>query len=189
MGASFIGLLPHVIESLSPRLVLLSTLGGLIAFFIIEKVLRIPHYHAHRGSHHSGDDHKNEARPAAIMILIGDALHNFVDGILIATAFSTSVSLGVVTSFAVVAHEIPQELGDFVVLLEGGMSPKKAYGLYFLSVLTTLIGALMAYQLHSSFANYVPFILAIAASSFLHIATVDLTPILPINLPARPLSK
>jgi zinc and cadmium transporter len=147
-------------------------------FFILEKIIRIPHGHAHSAGHTHTAEHQNHIRPAGILILIGDAFHNFVDGILIATAFLISVPLGVVTSIAVIAHEVPQELGDFVILLESGMSRMKAYWANFASSLTTLLGALLTLWVRSDIEVYAPYLMAIAASSFLYIATVDLSPIL-----------
>jgi zinc and cadmium transporter len=168
LGACFLGLLPHAVEHVSPARVLQTTLAGLVLFFLIEKLLRLPHVHAHRAGR----------QPAAALILIGDALHNFVDGILIATSFFVSVPLGVVTSFAVIAHEVPQELGDFVVLLEGGMERRRAYALNFLASLTTLAGALAALWFRGAVEAFVPYVLSVAAASFLHVTMVDLSPVL-----------
>ncbi|MCM0606566.1 MAG: ZIP family metal transporter [Xanthomonadaceae bacterium] len=147
-------------------------------FFILEKALRFPHLHAHTAGHRQCEENQKNVLPSAPLILIGDALHNFVDGVLIATAFSVSVPLGITTSFAVIAHEIPQELGDFVILIESGMERWKAYWMNFLSALGTLVGALCTVWLGASIERFVPYILAISAASFLHIATVDLAPVL-----------
>lgn len=140
--------------------------------------MRIPHRHAHTAGHQHASTQNEHVRPAAILILIGDGFHNFVDGVLIATAFGFSISLGIVTALAVVAHEIPQELGDFVILIESGMGRMKAYWANFASALTTVVGALLTFWFRDAVEYYSPFIIAVAASSFLYIATVDLAPIL-----------
>jgi zinc and cadmium transporter len=179
LGAVFIGLLPEAIEQQEAAgPVLLTVLIGLFGFFILEKVLRLPHAHGHAGQDHSREHTHHASVPTGALILTGDAFHNFVDGIVIAAAFSASVPLGIVTSLAVIAHEIPQELGDFVILLESGWTSKKAYWWNFISALTTIPGAVIGYLALQSIGPRVPFLLAIAASSFLYIATVDLAPIL-----------
>jgi zinc and cadmium transporter len=152
-------------------------LAGLIGFFLVEKILRLPHIHGHAAEdNHAGNGHP--VQPAGLLILIGDGFHNLVDGIVIATAFSVSVQLGVLTSLAVVAHEVPQELGDFTILLESGWNPRKAYWMNFLSALATVPGALLGYLAIQAIEPHIPYLLAIAAASFLYIATVDLAPIL-----------
>lgn len=176
LGAVFLVLLPHAAERIPPAAVFRATLAGLLVFFILEKIMRIPH--AHAAGHRSTDARHREVQPAAPLILIGDALHNFVDGVIIATAFLVSIPFGVMASFAVIAHEVPQELGDFVILLEGGMDRVRAYWLNFFASLTTVAGAFAAYWFRDSVEAYVPYILAVSAASFLHIATIDLAPIL-----------
>ena len=112
------------------------------------------------------------------MILVGDAFHNFVDGVVIATAFSSSITLGVLTSLAVIAHEIPQELGDFVILIESGWQRWTAYWANFLSSLATFAGAILAYFALGFIAPRIPYFLTISAASFLYIGMVDIAPIL-----------
>ncbi|MDH5436556.1 MAG: ZIP family metal transporter, partial [Gammaproteobacteria bacterium] len=109
-------------------------------------------------------------------ILIGDAMHNFVDGILIAAAFMTDIDLGIVTALAVATHEIPQEVGDFAVLLHSGFSRGKALFYNLLSSLATLVGGILAYYSLSGAEHLVPYILAVAAASFIYIAVADLIP-------------
>jgi zinc and cadmium transporter len=181
LGATFLGLLPEAIETIDSQTALQVVLVGFISFFILEKILRLPHQHAHSAGHrHSGSsDLNNEHRhPVGILILVGDGFHNFVDGVLIATAFLVSIPLGVITTLAVVVHEIPQELGDFVILIESGMQKMKAYWWNFASALTTVLGAVLTLWLHGSIESYIPYIIALSASSFLYIAAVDLSPIL-----------
>lgn len=172
LGAVFIGLLPAALDQASSHTILKITLAGFVGFFVLEKILRLPHRHAQNSA-----DHK-EVHPAATLILLGDGLHNFIDGVLITTSFFVSIPLGIVTSFAVIAHEIPQELGDFVILLESGMERKLAYWLNFISSLGTIVGAVLTYWMRETIEPHLPYVLAISASSFLYIAAVDLAPML-----------
>jgi zinc and cadmium transporter len=154
-------------------------LAGLFGFFMLERFLRLPHAHGHAGERHEHEsEHDHGPQPAGTMILIGDAFHNFVDGVVIATAFSSSISLGVLTSLAVIAHEVPQELGDFVILLESGWKRWTAYWANFASSLATVAGALVAYFALGFIAPRTPLFLTISAASFLYVGMVDLAPIL-----------
>lgn len=178
LGATFIGLLPEAMAQKAPRNVGLIMLAGLFGFFMLERFLRLPHAHGHAGEQHEHESEHHGPQPAGTMILIGDAFHNFVDGVVIATAFSSSISLGVLTSLAVIAHEVPQELGDFVILLESGWKRWTAYWANFLSSLATVAGALVAYFALGFIAPRTPLFLTISAASFLYVGMVDLAPIL-----------
>ncbi|HSF24200.1 MAG TPA: ZIP family metal transporter [Blastocatellia bacterium] len=178
LGATFLGLIPEAIEHHPAKPVLLVILAGLFGFFLVEKILRLPHIHGHASEHRDHEREPHTLQPAGFLILVGDAFHNFVDGIVIATAFSVSIQLGVLTSLAVIAHEVPQELGDFTILLQSGWSPRRAYWMNSLSALATLPGALLGYLALHTIEPHIPYLLAIAAASFLYIATVDLAPIL-----------
>lgn len=178
LSAAFMGLIPEAIEHHQAKPILVVILAGLFGFFFLEKILRLPHIHGHVAEQHDHADERHTIHPAAFIILVGDAFHNFVDGIVIATSFSVSVQLGVLTSLAVVAHEVPQELGDFTILLQSGWSARKAYWMNLLSALATLPGALLGYVALQAIEPHIPYLLAIAAASFLYIATVDLAPIL-----------
>jgi zinc and cadmium transporter len=163
-------------------------LTGILVFFVLEKLLiwRHCHYgsceahgedheHEHAGhSHGHGGDHG--AKPTAVLIILGDGIHNFVDGILIAAAFLTDIQLGIVTSLAVAAHEIPQEVGDFAILLESGYSKRKALIYNILASLATVLGGVLAYYNLKDLHANLPYFLAIAASSFIYIAVADLIP-------------
>ena len=178
MGATFIGLLPGALVENTPRQVGLIMLLGLLGFFLLEKFLRLPHAHGrtiHAGEH-PGSSHG--AHPAGTMILIGDAFHNFVDGAVIAVAFSSSIPLGILGSLAVIAHEVPQELGDFVILIESGWQRWTAYWANFLSSLTTFAGALIAYFAFEFIVPRISMFLTLSAASFLYVGMVDLAPIL-----------
>lgn len=186
LGASFLGLLPHAIEhtyAVDAHEIGLTLLLGLLLFFVLEKMVLWRHCHSHHGDehipeldrpdHHGGHHHAAAAGP---LILIGDTIHNFVDGILIAAAFMTDIHLGIVTALAIAAHEIPQELGDFVILLHSGFSRRKALYFNILSGLGTVAGALLAYFTLADMQHLLPYILVIAASSFIYVAVADLIP-------------
>ncbi len=180
LGAVFLGLLPEAVKEGRTEQIFIVTLCGVVVFFVLEKVLRLPHVHGHLGEHRNHEqscDH-HARNPAGALILIGDAFHNFVDGAVIAVAFSVSIQLGVLTALAVVAHEIPQELGDFVILLQSGWDRWRAYWMNFLSALATLPGALLTFAAGDFIEPYLPYFLAVAAASFLYIAMTDLAPIL-----------
>jgi zinc and cadmium transporter len=135
------------------------------------------HAHSHAlGAGHAHGHGSPESMRSASLILIGDAFHNFVDGVLIAAAFTQSIPLGIVTATAIVAHEIPQEVGDYLVLLHSGMSRLKALAFNLLSSMATLIGAVGAYFALSSVSGAVPYLLCIAAASMIYVAVADLIP-------------
>lgn len=169
LGAAFLGLIPHAMERSSTTTVLQVVLGGIILFFILEKLILWHHCHEEVCEVHG---------TAGPILLIGDGLHNFLDGVIIAAAFVQSIPLGVATGIAVIAHEIPQEVGDFAVLLDSGYQKRRAFLYNTLSGLTTVIGAVTTYLFIRYFQAYVPYIMALSASSFIYIATVDLIPAL-----------
>lgn len=176
LGAAFLALLPHAMEGVENFHVLgLTVLLGILAFFLLEKMVLWRHCHADECELHAPvPEHGSPA--AGNLILIGDGLHNLVDGVLIAAAFLTDIHLGIVTSLAVAAHEIPQEVGDFAVLLHSGFSRGKALLFNVLSSLTTIVGALLAYWSLAGVQEVLPYILAVAAASFIYIAVADLIP-------------
>ncbi len=183
LGASFLGLLPHALEHEFPvdaHQIGLTLLLGLLTFFLLEKLVLWRHcHHDHCDAHLPEDAHQhthNRNQAAGTLILVGDTIHNFVDGILIAAAFMTDIHLGIVTALAIAAHEIPQELGDFVILLHSGFNRKKALIYNILSSLGTVVGALLAYFALSDMQHVLPYILVIAASSFIYVAVADLIP-------------
>ncbi|MCK4852590.1 MAG: ZIP family metal transporter, partial [Candidatus Omnitrophica bacterium] len=141
-----------------------------------EKLVLWRHCHSDHCEAHTPHDHEKNTEATGWMILIGDGLHNFVDGVLIAAAFMTDTHLGIVTAIAIAAHEIPQEVGDFVVLLHSGFSRGKALLYNVLSSLTTIVGALLAYWSLADLQGVLPYVLAVAASSFIYIAVADLIP-------------
>jgi zinc and cadmium transporter len=180
LGAALLGLLPHALAAVpgtDTHVIPLAVLIGLLGFFLLEKLVLWRHCHADSCEVHvpGENDHKHSS---GVMILFGDGLHNFLDGILIAGAFLTDIHLGIVTSLAVAAHEIPQEVGDFAVLLHGGFSRGRAFFFNILASLTTVIGGVLAWLALQEMTAALPYVLAIAASSFIYIAVADLIPTL-----------
>jgi zinc and cadmium transporter len=178
LGAAFLAILPHAFEvpGVDAHSVTLTVLCGILVFFLLEKMVIWRHCHTDDCEVHVPDVDKARHAATGNLILIGDGIHNMVDGVLIAAAFLTDVHLGVVTSIAVIAHEIPQELGDFAILLHSGFSRGKALVYNMLTSLTTVIGGVVAYFSLSLANAVVPYVLAIAASSFIYIAVADLIP-------------
>jgi len=180
LGAAFLALLPHALAH--PAVndlhdVSLTVLIGILAFFLLEKLVLWRHCHAHDCEVH-GEEDKHHAHGAArgTMIMIGDGMHNLVDGVLIGAAFLTDIHVGIVTSIAVATHEIPQELGDFSILLHSGYSRGKALVMNIAASLTTVIGGVAAYYSLQGAEQFIPYVLAIAAASFIYIAVADLIP-------------
>ena len=180
LGVAFLALLPHAINA-NPNIdvhnIGLTILIGILTFFMLEKLVLWRHCHSSHCEVHTPEHHHDKSDQAAgIFILIGDGLHNMVDGVLIAAAFLTDIHLGIVTSLAVAAHEIPQEVGDFAILLHSGFARGKAFVYNIISSITTIIGALAAYYGLRDLDSILPYVLAIAASSFIYIAVADLIP-------------
>ena len=185
LGAAFLDILPHLFEqSHDPGRIAAFILAGLLAFFVLEKLLLWRHHHHHGDDgeaaagpvHTHAHAHGHDDQRVGWMIVFGDAFHNTTDGVIIAGAFLADVRIGVVTSLAIIAHEIPQEIGDFLVLLHSGFGRRKALVLNALSGLASLLGAVVAYFALSIVSNWVPAILAFAAASMIYIAVADLIP-------------
>ncbi len=177
LGAAFLALLPHAM-SLGDDLhsLGLTVLLGILAFFTLEKLVLWRHCHAHDCEAHGHSESSKPDSAPGVLILVGDGLHNLVDGVLIASAFLTDFHLGVVTSMAVAAHEIPQEVGDFAILLHSGFSRSRALLFNIISSLATIVGAVVAYYSFEDAQFLLPYVLAIAASSFIYVAVADLIP-------------
>ncbi|MCJ7804825.1 ZIP family metal transporter [Patescibacteria group bacterium] len=169
LGGAFIHLLPEAIDQLGIGFNFsLSVLGGILAFFILEKFIAWRHCHIPTSRQHP--------HPLALMNLVGDAFHNFIDGVIIAASFMTSFSLGMVTTLAVIFHEIPQEIGDFGVLVYGGFTKGKALFFNFASALTAMLGAILTLILGLRLVGVIPLIIPFTAGGFLYIAGSDLIP-------------
>jgi len=182
LGVAFLDLLPHIFHtSRNPERAAAFLLAGILAFFVLEKLLLWRHHHHHSDEEqheaeeemrHTGHDHGR----SGWMIVFGDSFHNFTDGVIIAGAFLADVKLGVVTSLAIIAHEIPQEIGDFLVLLHSGFGRTKALIWNAVSGLSAVLGGLIAYFALSAVSDWLPEILAFAAASMIYVAVADLIP-------------
>lgn len=180
LGVVFLDILPHIFgETKNPSRIAAFILFGILAFFVLEKLLLWRH-------HHHGEEDLGEVQAHAVhghdsgrsgwMIVIGDSFHNFTDGVIIAAAFIADPRLGVVTAVAIIAHEIPQEIGDFLVLLHSGFGKRMALAMNAVSGLATVAGALLAWFALASVSHWIPEILAIAAASMIYVAVADLIP-------------
>lgn len=179
LSTTFLHALPEAFEMANdPDNLFAMLLGGLLVFFLLEKIFLIRHSH-----HHEGDSHNHEpgydrqqAGSAGWMILVGDGFHNFADGIMIAAAFMADIHLGIITSLAIFAHEIPHEVGNFIVLLNAGFSRTRAY-LYnlFCRFLAAAGGLIGCYTLDRA-QNLIPYVLVLASAGFIYIAVSDLIP-------------
>ena len=179
LGAVFLDLLPHLFEETKqPGRIAAFILAGILIFFTLEKLLLWRHHHhgEEEGAEAPAAAHGHDHGRSGWMIVIGDSFHNFTDGVIIAGAFLANVKLGVVTALAIIAHEIPQEIGDFLVLLHSGFSRRKALVANALSGLATIVGALIAYFALSQVSGWLPEILAIATASMIYVAVADLIP-------------
>ncbi len=188
LGAAFLEILPHALEHAGSMEALTTTvLGGILGFFILEKLVLWRHCHTEHCEVHGAEVHGTDAAArtappqhdhgrSGMMITVGDTVHNFVDGVMIAAAFLVDFKLGVVTAFAIAAHEVPQELGDFLILLHSGYSKTQALLLNLLSSLAMLVGALLGYFLLAELQWILPYMLAIAASGMIYVAVADLIP-------------
>jgi len=167
LGVSTMAILPSALEQLPASQVLGTLLAGILLFFFLEKLVLWRHCHTHDCEVHDG---------AVLPVLVGDAFHNFVDGAVVAAAVLTSVPLGISTALAVAAHEIPQEVGDFAILLHAGYSRRKALWLNVLSGGASGLGAVAACISFDFVPRMLPYFLALAAASFLYVAMADLIP-------------
>jgi zinc and cadmium transporter len=167
LGVATLKILPEALEHVRPPQILATLLFGIILFFILEKLVLWRHCHTH-----DCEVHESSVWP----VVIGDGFHNFVDGAVIAAAVMTSIPLGISTAVAVAAHEIPQEVGDFAVLLHAGCSRSRALLLNVLSALASTLGAVAAFLAFDVIPNTLPYFLALAAASFLYVAMADLIP-------------
>jgi zinc and cadmium transporter len=213
LGAALLALIPHAVEGAGMENVHevgIALIAGIALFFILEKFLLWRHCHddhcsehpvggehghghaqGHDGVGHGSHDHAahshDQARKKAsgALVMVGDALHNVMDGVLIAAAFLTDVHLGIVTALAIMAHEIPQEVGNFAVLLHSGATRRRALVLNLLTSLTAVIGGVIGFFALEESLKALPFALAVAASSLLYVAVADLIPGLHRRVDAR----
>jgi len=172
LAAAFVDLLPGAVESGNAQVALAFTLVGILGFFLLERFMHWFHHH------HEHEDNKVKTGETIPLIIIGDTLHNFIDGIVIAAGFLVSVESGIVVTLAVAAHEIPQEIADFGLLLSKGMSRRKVVLVNVVSALATTVAAIVFFQLGQSTVNNLDALLGLVAGFFIYIATSDIIPTL-----------
>lgn len=188
LGTALLHVLPEAFESGAPPSGLFVTLlCGLLFFFLLEKAELYRHGHHHESDHHHhhhGFDRQQAGR-GGWSVLLGDSIHNFCDGIIIAAAFLADTQLGVVTALAIVCHEIPQEVGDYIVLLNAGFSRRKALFYNALSGMAAVIGGIVGFLIVGPWESLFPYLLVVASSSFVYVAVADLIPQLQHRLPLK----
>lgn len=178
LGAVFLDILPEAIKLTSNVAVFSATLlGGILLFFILEKLVLWRHcHHDHCEAHEPKIEPEHDHGRSGLMIMVGDTFHNCVDGVIIAAAFLTDIQLGIVTSIAIIAHEIPQEVGDFAILLHSGYSKIRALKLNLISSFASVAGAVLGYFTLQTMQSWIPTLLALAAASMIYVAVADLIP-------------
>ena len=179
LGTALLDILPEAFEShAKPQALFATLLVGLLFFFLLEKAELYRHSHHHEGDehHHRHGFDQQQAGRGGWSVILGDSIHNFCDGIIIAAAFLADTRLGVVTSLAIVAHEIPQEVGDYIVLLNAGFSRGRALFYNAMSGLASVLGGLIGYFVVGPWESLFPYLLVVAASSFVYVAVADLIP-------------
>jgi zinc and cadmium transporter len=181
LGAAFLEILPHAFESGDAHEVAMAVLGGIFGFFVLEKLLLWRHCHTEHCEVHDPHDERgrssaNDHGRSGALILVGDTVHNFVDGLLIAAAFLQSTELGIVTAVAIIAHEIPQEVGDFLILLHSGYTRMRALAMNVLSSAATIVGGVIGYFSLQFLEAFQPTLLGIVAASMIYVAVADLIP-------------
>ena len=177
LGAAFLEILPHAFRRAPSVEAMAGTvLAGILVFFVLEKLVLWRHCHVEQCEAHDPPHPHHDNGRSGMMIIIGDTFHNFVDGVLIAAAFLANHDLGVVTAIAIVAHEIPQEVGDFHILLHSGYSKTRALALNLLSSAAMVAGGVLAYFALQTLQEWVPYLLGFAAASMLYVSVADLIP-------------
>ncbi|MGE5115560.1 MAG: ZIP family metal transporter [Betaproteobacteria bacterium] len=179
LATALLHVLPEAFESkASPHGLFATLLGGLMFFFLLEKVELYRHTHHYEGDGHHHHHHfdAEQAGRGGWSVLVGDSIHNFCDGIIIAAAFLTDTRLGIVTSLAIIGHEIPQEVGDYIVLLNAGFGRAKALFFNAVSGLSAVVGGVIGYFVVGPWEALFPYLLVIASSSFVYVAVADLIP-------------
>jgi len=179
LGTALLHVLPEAFESnVSPHALFLTLLGGLLFFFLLEKaeLYRHGHHHEHDDHHHHHGFDAEQAGRGGWSVLVGDSIHNFCDGVLIAAAFLVDPEVGMLTAAAIIAHEIPQEVGDYIVLINAGFSKAKALLFNLLSGMAAVVGGVLGYFLLGPWSDLLPYLMVVAASSFVYVAVADLIP-------------
>jgi zinc and cadmium transporter len=174
LGAAFLGVIPEAFAKGSPHQAAAAILAGIFGFFVLEKLLLYRHCHTENCEVH--DQHQHDHGRSGALIIVGDTVHNFVDGVLIAAAFLQSTELGIVAALAIIAHEIPQEVGDFLILLHSGYSRARALVVNLGSSLATIVGGVGGYYGLQVFREWEAALLGIVAASMVYVAVADLIP-------------
>jgi zinc and cadmium transporter len=176
LGAAFLEILPHAFEAGDAHEVAAAVLGGIFGFFVLEKLLLWRHCHTEHCEVHDQHTSAHDHGRSGALIIVGDTVHNFVDGMLIAAAFLQSTELGIVTAVAIIAHEIPQEVGDFLILLHSGYTRMRALAMNVLSSIATIVGGVIGYFSLQLLQAFQPTLLGIVAASMIYVAVADLIP-------------
>jgi zinc and cadmium transporter len=179
LGTALLHVLPEAFESQAePQALFATLLAGLLFFWLLEKAELYRHVHHHEGDGHGHHHHfdAEQAGRGGYSVLVGDGIHNFCDGIIIAAAFLADTQLGIVTALAIVAHEVPQEAGDYIVLLNAGFSRRKALLYNMISGAAAVAGGVLGYFLVGPWEALFPYLLVVASSSFIYVAVADLLP-------------
>jgi zinc and cadmium transporter len=176
LGAAFLEVIPHAFEKGEPHQAAIAILGGIFGFFVLEKLLLWRHCHTENCEVHDQHASTHDQGRSGVLIVVGDSVHNFVDGVLIAAAFLQSTELGVITAIAIIAHEIPQEVGDFLILLHSGYSRARALAMNLMSSAATVIGGVLGYFSLQVIADLEPTLLGVVAASMIYVAVADLIP-------------
>ncbi len=177
LAAVFLDILPHAFSSAADaRPIAATILFGILFFFVLEKLVLWRHCHETKCDAHDAQPPQHDHGRSGMMVIIGDTVHNFVDGVVIAAAFIADIEVGIVTAIAIIAHEIPQEVGDFLVLLHSGYSRARALALNALSSLAMLAGGVIAYYSLQEVNQIIPQLLAFASASMIYVAVADLIP-------------
>jgi zinc and cadmium transporter len=176
LGAAFLEVIPHAFEKGEPHQAALAILGGIFGFFVLEKLLLWRHCHTENCEVHDQRASTHDQGRSGVLIVVGDTVHNFVDGVLIAAAFLQSTELGVITAIAIIAHEIPQETGDFLILLHSGYSRARALAMNLASSAATVVGGVLGYFSLQVIADLEPTLLGVVAASMIYVAVADLIP-------------
>lgn len=188
LGTALLQVLPEAFErDARPQALFITLLAGLLFFFLLEKAELYRHTHHHEGDGHHHHHHfdAEQAGRGGLSVLVGDSIHNFCDGVIIAAAFLADHHLGLATAVAIIAHEIPQEVGDYIVLLNAGLSRSKALLYNAVSGLAAVAGGVLGYFVVGPWQELFPFLLVAASSSFIYVAVADLIPQLQRRLPWR----
>ena len=177
LGAVFLEILPHAFtDADSIQGMAATVLVGILLFFVLEKLVLWRHCHVEECEAHDPHLPPNDQGRSGTMIMIGDTVHNFVDGVLIAAAFLADIQVGIVTALAIIAHEIPQEVGDFLILLHSGFSKRRAFAINLLTSLAMVVGGLLGYAALAQLQDWIPTLLGLAAASMLYVSVADLIP-------------